>query len=662
MQRDDFSLTQDASEEIRKWYNKLLLETFDRATQLLRFNTKSVGEVQFAANSLAVFFFRLPLCSTMVVDALQGKPKEIKTENGFYAPANKLESGKAAASGSIPSIRRKSTLQFFKSSSRDEEDTSSSSSSSLPTSPQEKNGDSTEALMLPKSSLPTSPSAVVTTSAFKRATEEWTKEDKLFVDSNPDLFLWNSSLNDSTHTTQVFNHVLDSTTHWTKWLISKESFFLSFVEMFVSHVQRACSSSAGARGGKEQEIRWKLVPGYDLILSCFFPLMRSAIWWDSIARRTPGQGSGWVTSLQGYMRVKRTCQSLLQADKSLLPLLCQLAFECTNLHSLLSVDSGIEHLNLFFNTAAVNVKFQEEAFTAAPRGLTSSNISKKNESLPNSFDYDVFWSSFSKMMDSESYQVLLKCCSFLYNNLHLFYGKNRTKLVNDLLCPKTFFRLFLHWSPEVRTCFQHLVVYKVLRADRRYLPCFSDSQVMLLYGTSAGGNGKNSKKKTPVTSPRVQISAKAAWGKQDEAAITIAAANGTSSSIPAIHPPIQGNGISQQNQQDAPATADEIAQLTRSAQRRLSLFDRANAVDDEELWSDMAFSSKIDSFVRMCLSFRDKDGGGVPKELAIYVEPALEQYSLLLIRYYRGATLASLDEIPDTLSHRMMLSEFTESM
>ena len=272
--------------------------------------------------------------------------------------------------------------------------------------------------------------------------------------------------------------------------------------------------------------------------------------------------------------------------------------------------------------------------SAAPLGLATQS-SRSGDSLPPGFDYDDFWDCFSKLLDSEGFQVLLKGCSFLYNNLHLFYGRLRTRLVTDLL-GKHFFRLFLHWSPEVRTAFQHVLVYKVLRSDRRFLPCFSDSQVMLLYGTGRA-------KRVPVSPPRVAVSAKAAWGK-------------ASGIVPAA------------GETDPPASADEVAQLARSAQRRLALFDRANVVDDEELWSDMAYSSKIDSYVRMCLAYRDEDDKKqdaesaaflLPPQLRVYCEASLEQYALLLIRYYRGVTLQSLDDIPETLSHRMVLSEFT---
>ena len=465
-----------------------------------------------------------------------------------------------------------------------------------------------------------------------------------------------------------------------KWLTTKEPFLLAFLEHFGLHVRRAAAHalgilrslpppnpSTGAGSGASSFgptatpfVVWSVVPGYETVLECFFPLLRSAVWWDSVARRTQGLGSGWVTSLPSYMRVKKTACALLECDLRLLPSYVQTVFECTNANSLLSVDSGVEHLNLFFTVAAVPLPRRPEAEErAAPRGLEKAH--RADKTLPATFAYDSFWPPFRTLLESESFQVLLKCCAFLYNNLHLFHGNVRARIVNDLL-GGFFFRLFLHWSPEVRACFQHLVVYKVLRADRRFLPCFSDSQVMVLYGVPQNQQSHAQAQRRAVmdrSSPaRVAASARAAWGKEDPSSSSSGSGSGSGKGEAAA---LMGGGTGAANStaSDPPATADEVARLTRSAQRRLALFDRANQVDDEELWMDMAFSSKIDSYVRMCLAFKDADGGGVPREKRAYVEPALEQYALLLIRYYRGVVTASLDDIPDSLSHRMLLSEFS---
>ncbi len=80
MQRGEFSLSwQDplaGEADFRHAYKKLLLKTFDKASYVLKVNSKNVSEIQFASHALSVFFFRVPLCSTMVVDALQMKLKE----------------------------------------------------------------------------------------------------------------------------------------------------------------------------------------------------------------------------------------------------------------------------------------------------------------------------------------------------------------------------------------------------------------------------------------------------------------------------------------------------------------------------------------------------------------------------------------------------------
>lgn len=557
MERGDFDMGEDVCQDSKRKYNKLLVASFELATLILR-SPSTVDETLFCAEALAVFLFRLPYCSTLLVNALGQKELDEAKRRGSRQPP----SVSGAAPTPTPAFRRRS---------RDKPHHFS-------------------AFVLPK--------------------PERDDEDGEFIRANPNLFQWNSTFTDPSVTSAVVELIQDSTKVWSLFLQNKEAFFLRFVEKLVQHVTRVVV----VRG----EIRWSCVPAYEMILTCFVELLRSAIWWDSVTRRTPGQGMGWVTSMAGYLKVKKTALAVLQSNPSLLRFYVQTTFECTNLHSLLSVDSCIEHLHLFITATAV----------PSPLLHTTSRVRKCSATaLSRHFHHDSFWGSFRLILQSESYQVLLKSCSFLYNVLDLFLAGQRTKLVSDLLQPELFWGLFLHWSGEVRTCFHHLVVYKILRCDRRFLPCFSDSQVMLLYGVARGG-------KRAITVGRIETSARAAWGTL---LLTSSPPNAEC------------------------ATKDEVAQLTKSAQRRMAIFD--TQVDDEELWFDMSVSSKIDSYVRMCLQAKEGDeaGGGVPKRLAVYVQPALEQYSLLLIRYYRGATLASLDDIPASLSHRMVLTEFSES-
>jgi len=618
MLRDELSLRSGLTGEDVREYERILWKTFAKAASLIKpgfagQGFKNTVESFFASQVLAVFFFRLPGFGPVVVDGLNAKPREARSLKGFFVAPTAAKPARRSFRSSIapPPVQL--------SSPRSGDATDGFSSSATPSQA--------------KAAPSLSPPRTVSPSLAVESPEIDARERRFFACA-PDLFNWTQRLQQLDNDRGLFVLNKEDVVRWTTQLATKDAFFLSFVETYAITVKRAVPAN--------ETPAWSAVPAYDLVLATFAPLLRSAVWWDSIVRRMPGQGVGWVTSLPGYLRVKKTACALLQSDPSLLSLFCHTVFECTNANSLLSVDSCVEHLNLFFTCAAVPGP-QRPASSAAPQGLVTQS-SKAGDSLPAQFEYDDFWESFGRLLDSEGFQVLLKVCSFLYNNVHLFHGKSRTRLVNDLL-GRHFFRLFLHWSPEVRTAFQHVLVYKVLRADRRFLPCFSDSQVMLLYGTGRA-------KRVPVSSPRVAMSAKAAWGKSPTPAAN------ASSSTPAA---------TSTDPADQPATPDEVAQLTRSAQRRLALFDRANAVDDEELWCDMAFSSKIDSYVRMCLVTRDDDVGDavgsetqlLPAQLKVYCESSLEQYALLLIRYYRGVTLNSLEDIPETLSHRMVISEFT---
>jgi hypothetical protein len=208
-------------------------------------------------------------------------------------------------------------------------------------------------------------------------------------------------------------------------------------------------------------------------------------------------------------------------------------------------------------------------------------------------------------------------CSFLYNNFHLFRGSQRTKLINNLLSERFFF-LFLHWSSEVRTYFQHLLIYKVLRADRRYLPCFTDTVVMERFG---GADSQRARSSMP----------------------------------------------------------DDLrkAQERRTRERRLTVFDTTSkTTNNEELLIDVAMCSKIDSYVHLCLTSKPENTDGqpepangsiprdskksppslIPEHSRVYIDASMRQYSALLTKYYRGVRLNSLDSLP-SLTHRMVMSD-----
>eukprot|EP01104_Vermistella_antarctica_P015345 TRINITY_DN5016_c0_g3_i1.p1 TRINITY_DN5016_c0_g3~~TRINITY_DN5016_c0_g3_i1.p1 ORF type:complete len:1069 (+),score=176.52 TRINITY_DN5016_c0_g3_i1:302-3208(+) len=85
--------------------------------------------------------------------------------------------------------------------------------------------------------------------------------------------------------------------------------------------------------------------------------------------------------------------------------------------------------------------------------------------LPPNFDFDFFFEGFEIIIHSEHYLVTSKALLFIYHNLDYFSPSRRRVLVLTILLKNNFFRLFLHWSPFVRSAFHRLLLYKMTRLE-----------------------------------------------------------------------------------------------------------------------------------------------------------------------------------------------------
>jgi len=597
MQRDEFSLRSlgfgssepgpHCSKEellIAKRYKDLLLRTFVLMVKSMTAKGKFAEMIHFSAQSLVVFFFRLPLVGGQVIDALQNK-----------AASQRLEQTKSSNKSDKAHERLKESIK-------------GEQGEPCPTS------EKAEA------------SKDVWTTDTKRTdtTTVSTEASSKFIVENPDLFEWNY-FDSEAEAIALSPPTLSTESACFTWLSSKETFFLTFLEVYVIHVETVTIGP----------IEWQTIPAYNLLLECFWPLLKSSMWWDGICKRKAGESNGWVSSLPAYMRVKRSALAVL-SNKAMINTFIQLTFECTNLYSLLSVDSCVEHLNLWFSTVAYS--------TTAREGIVNHNQNSRNTppkqallnkgtaeevvqvpQLPKSFDYENYWFGIRNLLDSESFQVLLKVCSLIYNTLHLFRGQLRTRFIGDIM-NEFFFRLFLHWSAEVRTFFQLTLVYKVLRADRRNLPCFSDSDVIQKYGVK--------EQEEQRVTPHSQRNHKRLNFIETKSSSSAAASSNSSGE--------SGN--------------ESTISLPSSFERRMALFDDRKAADDEELLIDMMFCSKIDAYVRMCL----ENDPSIPQERRVYIQPSLCQYASFIHKYYKGITNETSETLP-LLAHRMVYSEFQQS-
>ena len=82
------------------------------------------------------------------------------------------------------------------------------------------------------------------------------------------------------------------------------------------------------------------------------------------------------------------------------------------------------------------------------------------ESLPTNFQYNSFFNVLQVLDERFDHEVAIeRCLLLLYNNLHKFPLKNRFAILEALLAPALFNRLFFHWSFNVRKVFHRLLLF-----------------------------------------------------------------------------------------------------------------------------------------------------------------------------------------------------------
>ena len=446
--------------------------------------------VQFAAEALAIMFFRLPIVSSCITDALV-----LLSESTKGALEMEKEGGE---SFTMPTVRNDTTAFEVSSSSSD------------------KGKDNTEK-NLAERRRHARRSSTFDTGMRRVSTGQATE----FIILNPDFYQWNDLPKDGREDGDDDDDEggeegrnrkrkdLEEKCRRVckKWFAAKGrlgvEFFMTWTVFWVNHVMTVCEDSDEASGGalfanssyessgipglgsNRDVIVWSAIPAYNIILEAFFPLIYSATWWDANLVRKHGAalGSSYVSSFVSYTNVRQTASKLLENSK-LVNALVEISFRCCNAYSMNSVESCVDHLHLWLQSAAYECTEEEKRLMAGTdTGNTDCTMDELTSTLPSTFDYDSFWKWTSVLLSSDSFQIVLKTLSFLYNALRLFHGEHRLRLVGDLL-QEFFFPLFLHWSSDVRDFFHNLLVYKLVIKDRRYLPFFSDSRVMSLYGRS----------------------------------------------------------------------------------------------------------------------------------------------------------------------------------
>ena len=135
-------------------------------------------------------------------------------------------------------------------------------------------------------------------------------------------------------------------------------------------------------------------------------------------------------------RMEKALVSLLHNEK-LLNTFVVILFKKTDINDSASVLKLLDYLELFF-----------------------SAINKKNRPIPPTFDYAYFFRGFKLILEGSHCYSLGKCLLLLYNHFNIFSQEFRYA-ISMYLMGKLFFRLFLHWSFNVRTIFHHLLYIRI---------------------------------------------------------------------------------------------------------------------------------------------------------------------------------------------------------
>lgn len=135
-------------------------------------------------------------------------------------------------------------------------------------------------------------------------------------------------------------------------------------------------------------------------------------------------------------RMEKALVSLLHNEK-LLNTFVVILFKKTDINDSSTVLKLLDYLELFF-----------------------SAINKKNRPIPPTFDYAYFFRGFKLVLEGTHCYSLGKCLLLLYNHFNIFSQEFRYA-ISMYLMGKLFFRLFLHWSFNVRTIFHHLLYIRI---------------------------------------------------------------------------------------------------------------------------------------------------------------------------------------------------------
>ncbi|RQM27416.1 hypothetical protein B5M09_002543 [Aphanomyces astaci] len=311
-----------------------------------------------------------------------------------------------------------------------------------------------------------------------------------FMDRTPDLFHWGWLAKQPSDAAMLPD---DST--WRYLLDANDGhLFCAFVQAFHDHVDRAIDASAS----HVSVVGWGMVPGYLPLMQLFAVVLYDAVvvltdQFLNQDRHPPPRNVALAPSTTLFPMTPLLCETVLRTATvvatcgHLVPLwlVVAVAAASTDRSTALSKSEwaqwGMPPCIIQATTAWIQVG-------ANPHTRHKHN-SKDDSHVQSLLLYPsyirlheivVHMSTVFPNVTCAPEGVVVSVMEWVYTHIQRLPIEDKAVVANSLLVQPHFYALFLHWSPKVRLCLRHLLVYRLFRHDRRTLHLASDTSALLL--------------------------------------------------------------------------------------------------------------------------------------------------------------------------------------
>lgn len=222
------------------------------------------------------------------------------------------------------------------------------------------------------------------------------------------------AIDDNASALQLTNH--------TSWLKRFNNESVHYVGLFMDIIEQAAFLTAG------EAVQWEMVPGYTQLLYAFLFQLKHKM-----------NLNEWKT------RAVSQCLYSLMQNPRIFNVLIQVLFSKTNVNDAPLTEISLDILTEWF---------------ARIRSLYTY--------LPAPFDYNYFFQGLSILLECEHHVTLIRGLTFIYSTMHMYMGKQRRLFLHDIIFKQCFFKLFLHWHPQVRSIYHQLILFKGTRVREEY--------------------------------------------------------------------------------------------------------------------------------------------------------------------------------------------------